>query len=199
MVLIGIYPFNANAVNYSKIIRTGANPPEISDNAETPCENILHAVLEQIIAGLDDGIIAEFARCATTSDEWDGDGAYAFMYNVWLKCKQETTEHWYDVRVEQLINESDEASVDEENEFRPYEVVEMDGEDFTISDAQIEIVNEADRDRIPAEILHEPFDAEPFDADISDAGVMPHVGLARCSGILRDIVEETAECFRNPR
>lgn len=133
----GIFPFNADAVAYNKIVKNAVDPPAIPENVETLPENIAYCILEQIIAQLDDGILMRFERCAENGDEWDGDDTYSFMYQFWLKCKEQRMTDDDEEKVVHVYTNInfDQVTIESESDAEQYEG-ESDDAQGEIEDAQ---------------------------------------------------------------
>lgn len=123
--------------------------------------------MEQTISQLDDGILADFERCAHSCSEWDGDERHSFMYTVWLKCKErfvsdgdiDRTIYFYpNIKIEHLSSASD-AELNNDDDIQDEEMWEMDGQRYHLSEVQVEIINEAedtienDVENIPVSIV----------------------------------------------
>lgn len=169
----GLYPFNADALNYSKFFRNEANPSDITENRESSAGNIAHVVMERIISQLGDGILTEFERCAEKDSEWNGADFYGFMYQVWLKSKEQMSSNneedkeidWYPhIKVAPSTSESDEE-YDGNDDPLADNLLEFNSEKIRFVDAQVEIINEPDVENRLVTEAPQQIDAKDFQTE----------------------------------
>lgn len=164
----GLHPFNADAVNYSNFFRNEANPSDITENRKNSAENIAHVAMERIISQLGDGILTKFERCAEKGGEWNGADFYGFMYQVWLKSKEQMSCNneedkeidWYPhIKVAPVTSDEE---YDGNDDPLADNLLEFNSEKFRLVDAQVEIINEPDVENLLFTEAVQQADAKEF-------------------------------------
>ncbi|XP_044754185.1 uncharacterized protein LOC123320469 [Coccinella septempunctata] len=88
----GLFPFNANAINYSKLVSADVSQPELADNDNYPSKtNEIIGFTEQHLKFIESFIekqkLVEFETCLSKQEEWTGNIKDDNLYILWKKLK----------------------------------------------------------------------------------------------------------------
>lgn len=108
-----MYPFDVEAVNYSKILARELGSTESANTVELNPAG--HAYMEQLIIQMDEDLLAKFIRCAETGVEWTEDAANKNLFKIWMSSVSKLTGGDNMPEVERPENA--EFEYDEENHF----------------------------------------------------------------------------------
>lgn len=85
----GLYPFNPDAVDYSKCDKL-TEEANMFDSTSKIAKNTYLQSLKDLEHFIDESLLNKFNECFSASYEWNGDEHATELYNVWQKMKYNT-------------------------------------------------------------------------------------------------------------